>query len=115
MVGRKKRNGNGHATQNFDARLEALMTDLTALQKDVRGLARGAGAYAGEQANGAVHSVQEKIEDVQEKIEDVYEQVEEWANGNVGTLRDSVREQPLAACVLSMSAGALIGALLLRR
>ena len=108
MVARKKSNGNGHATHDLEVRLSALMNDLTALQKDVRGLARGAGDYATEQANGVVHSAQEKLEQT-------YDEVEEWANGNVNSLRDTVREQPLAACVLSMSAGALIGALLLRR
>ena len=108
MVARRKSNGNGHAAHDLEVRLDALMNDLTALQKDVRGLARGAGDYAVEQANGAMHSAQEKFEQARDDVED-------WANGNVDSLRDTVREQPLVSCILSMSAGALLGALLLRR
>jgi hypothetical protein len=45
---------------------------------------------------------------------DTVERVTEWGTDNLDGVREAVRTQPLAACVLSMSAGAIIGALLLR-
>ena len=53
--------------------------------------------------NGAMESASEAVE-----------RVEEWGNENLEPVREAVRTQPLAACMLSMSAGAIIGALLLR-
>jgi ElaB/YqjD/DUF883 family membrane-anchored ribosome-binding protein len=48
-------------------------------------------------------------------VDRLSEEVEEWASENADSARETIRNQPLAACVLSISAGALIGALLLRR
>ena len=49
-----------------------------------------------------------------ESASEAVERVEEWGNENLEPVREAVRTQPLAACMLSMSAGAIIGALLLR-
>ena len=101
---RRKRKNNGSDVQ---ARLTALRSDLDALQKDMRGLVSDVGDVASKEVQGAmggaIHSAQEAVE----KLED-------WSNENLDGVRDVVRHQPLAACVLSMSAGAIIGALLLR-
>lgn len=93
-----------NSANGVEARLAALRTDLDALQKNLRGLvsdAKGlasdgmseAGAFAGDAA----------------------ERAQELAYDSVDSLRTSVRKQPLVACAISMSAGALIGAWLLRR
>ena len=42
-------------------------------------------------------------------------EVETWTNDNLDSARESVRAQPLAAIALSMGAGALVGAIFLRR
>jgi len=105
MLRRKpKNNSNGSEVQ---ARLNALRSDLDALQKDMRGLMSDVGDVASKEVQGAmggaIHSAQEAAE-----------RLEDWGTENLDGVRDAVRTQPLAACVLSMSAGALIGALLLR-
>jgi len=53
--------------------------------------------------NGAIETASEAVD-----------RVGEWGNENLDGVRTAVRTQPLAACMLSMSAGAIIGALLLR-
>ncbi|HXJ03197.1 MAG TPA: hypothetical protein VNH44_18400 [Micropepsaceae bacterium] len=99
---RKRKNGhngahlNGRNGANVQARLTSLREDLDALQHDIGGLVTDVGDVASEQASEAV------------------ERVSEWSNENLDGVRQAVRTQPLAACVLSMSAGAIIGALLLR-
>ncbi len=101
---KRKNNSNGSEVQS---RLNALRADLDALQKDMRGLVGEVGDVASKEVQGAmggaIHSAQEAVE-----------RLEDWGNENLDGVRDVVRTQPLAACVLSMSAGALIGALLLR-
>jgi ElaB/YqjD/DUF883 family membrane-anchored ribosome-binding protein len=96
-------NGNG-----VEARLEALKADLDALQDDMRGLLTDVKGVA---SNG----VTEAMQTARTAASEAAERVEDWANDNADSVRAAVRKQPLAACALSMSAGALIGALLLRR
>jgi ElaB/YqjD/DUF883 family membrane-anchored ribosome-binding protein len=105
MARRKKSNGNGH---DLAARLDSLRNDLSSLQKDLRGLLTDAGGAANEQVHDAVKGALSQVEDVAERIE-------EWGNDSLDSVRDVVRSQPLAAVAISMSAGALLGALFLRR
>jgi ElaB/YqjD/DUF883 family membrane-anchored ribosome-binding protein len=104
-MSRKRKNGsNGHGVQ---ARLNALRDDLDALQEDMRGLVNDAGGAASQQVQGvmteAVHSAQ-----------DMADRVGDWGNDNLDVVRETVRSRPFVACALSVGAGALIGALLLR-
>lgn len=102
---RKRRNGrNGSDVQ---ARLNSLRGDLDALQQDMRGLVNDVGGVASEQVQGAVNGAIELASEAVERVGD-------WSNENLDGVREAVRLQPLAACAISMSAGALIGALLLR-
>ena len=94
MFGRKK---NGY--HQIEERVDALKSDFDSLQKNLRGL-----------ATGAQKAVQERTADLLNS-----DNLEEGTTENVGSLRDMIREQPLASCILSLSAGALIGALMLRR
>lgn len=102
---RKRRNGRNGA--DVQARLTSLRDDLDALQQDMRGLVNDVGGVASEQVQGAVNGA---IDSASEAVE----RVSEWSNENLDGVRQAVRTQPLAACALSMSAGAIIGALLLR-
>ena len=104
MLRRRRKNSNGSEVQ---ARLSAVRSDLDTLQKDVRGLVSEVGGVASREVQGAMGGA---INSAQEAVE----RLEDWSNDNLDGMRDAVRHQPLAACVLSMSAGALIGALLLR-
>lgn len=105
MARRRKTNGHNH---DLEARLDSLRDDLGALQKDLRGLLSDAGSAA----NG---HMQDAVKGALRSVEDVADSIEEWGGDSVESVRDVVRSQPLAAVALSMSAGALIGALFLRR
>lgn len=100
----RRRKSNG---ADLQARLAALREDLDALQQDVRHLANDVGAVAADQVqdamNGAIESASEAID-----------RVGDWGNDNLEGVREVVRAQPLAACAISLGAGAIIGALLLR-
>ena len=102
---RKRKNGNSHS--DVQARLGALRADLDCLQQDMRALVSDVGEAASEQVHGAVNGAMESASEAVERVE-------EWGNENLEPVREAVRTQPLAACMLSMSAGAIIGALLLR-
>ncbi len=93
---------------DFHGKLSALKSDLAALQKDVRGIAGDAGEAATAKMNEALNGAMETVQDMAERVED-------WGADHIVSLREQVREQPLAACALAMGAGALLGALLLRR
>jgi len=90
--------------RNIEARLGALRSDFLALQKDIRGLA----GAASDAASDVVHTTNRAAESA-------LDSASEWTHDNIDSLQDSVRRQPLAAVILFMSAGALIGALLSRR
>ncbi len=66
-------------------------------------------------ANDALAQAMDALKVLQGRAEELKEQVEDWTEDNVGTLRETVREQPILAVAISMSLGALIGALFLRR
>ena len=87
---RKTRNG----------RIDAVRADLDALQKDMRGLVSEVGVVATREVRGAMDGAVERLETL--SIE------------SLAGVRDAVRNQPLKACAISLGAGALIGALLMR-
>ena len=98
---RKRKNGRNGA--DLQARLTSLREDLDLLQQDVRGLVSDVGDVASDKAQTVVDTASDTVD-----------RVTEWGTDNLEGVREAVRTQPLAACVLSMSAGAIIGALLLR-
>jgi len=100
----KKRNG----VKPMDKHIAALREDIEALQDNMKSLVSDAGDAANERVNEAVRATENAAQQVLDDVED-------WASGNVDSLRDRVREQPLMSCILSMGAGALVGALFLRR
>jgi ElaB/YqjD/DUF883 family membrane-anchored ribosome-binding protein len=106
MFMRSKKNGhNGH---DIPARLDSLRAGLDALQEDMRGLINDAGAAAGDQVQGAMTSAVKATQGAVERVE-------ELGNKSLDGMRKTVRGRPLAACALSIGAGALLGALFLRR
>jgi len=95
---RRKRKTRTVKTSNtmMQSRFNSLRADFDALQSDVRGLASDVGDAATSQ------------------VQDTMDRVTEWSSENLNGVRVAVKSQPLAACMLSMSAGAIIGAWLLR-
>jgi ElaB/YqjD/DUF883 family membrane-anchored ribosome-binding protein len=109
MSRKRKTVQNGRKTQlaAAQARVKSLRSDLGTLQDDVKKLVNDAGAAASNGMQGAVTGALKTAQDAVERVED-------WGAENIGEARDAVRSQPLAALALSMGAGAIIGALLLR-
>jgi ElaB/YqjD/DUF883 family membrane-anchored ribosome-binding protein len=135
------RKGKAKGAQHVGERIAALKDDIDAIQDDMKGLAgsavevaqenserarsfaagilSGARSRAGDGATAARRYTQKRLskalQDAEDVVDRLSDEVEGWAGENADSARETIRNQPLAACVLSMSAGALIGALLLRR
>jgi ElaB/YqjD/DUF883 family membrane-anchored ribosome-binding protein len=90
--------------EQVENRLSALRQDLEALQQDMRGLGEGVGEAA-----------QERLREALKATENLAAQMDEWTSENLDSLKETIREQPLAACAISLGIGALLGALILRR
>jgi ElaB/YqjD/DUF883 family membrane-anchored ribosome-binding protein len=106
------------APKNLDARLGALRSDIDALQDDVKGLATDSGEIANDRAKLAIRAAEAVAERAyrlaQESATQAVDDVESWANENLDTARDSIREQPISALLVSLGIGAILGAILLR-
>ncbi len=102
---RKRSNGSIH----LERKLSALQDDLNRLQRDLRGLAAAGGEIAGERMNDALESASDSARAAAGRAVD---QFETWTNGNLDPVRNRVRSQPLGSVLLSVGAGALVGALL---
>lgn len=86
--------------KKVEAQLEALQSDLNDLQKDARALAGHVGRTASEAIDAAGVA---------------YNGAQKWTNRNMHSMRGTVRNQPLTAVLVSLGAGAVLGALFLRR
>ena len=102
---RRRRGG----ADQLEKKLSSLQSDLARLQEDLRGLASAGGSIAGETMSDAFDSAQAGARAAAGKVA---EQLESWTNGNLEPVRYQVRSQPLASVLLSVGAGALVGALL---
>jgi len=115
MADRKKRVRSG----DIENRLEALRSDLDALQTDVKGLVGDAGVAADERISTAIHSAEDVANRAMRLAQDATNQaidgVEHWTSDNLDTVRSSIRKQPLYAVGISMGLGAVVGAVLSRR
>ena len=107
MAARRKRSNAGN-DYDLQGKLDALRADLEALQSDMRELAGDVSGAASERMNAALNEAMTSVQDMADRVED-------WSTDNLETLRDQVREQPLASVMLSVGVGALLGAILLRR
>ncbi len=108
---------NGPGT--MDARVGALRSERETLEADMK-------VIAGDVENSVdsrVHLAIRKAEDVahgayrlaEESVAHVAGDVKKLAGGNLDSARRSVRTRPIAALALSIGAGALIGAIFMRR
>jgi ElaB/YqjD/DUF883 family membrane-anchored ribosome-binding protein len=105
MIMRRKKNG--HKGDDVSARLKSMRSDLDALQENMRGLLNDVGDAAGDQVQGAMRNAAQSAHGAVDRVE-------EWGNESLDGMRKTVRGRPLAACALSVGAGALLGAILLR-
>jgi ElaB/YqjD/DUF883 family membrane-anchored ribosome-binding protein len=105
MFSRRKKNG--HNRRDISARLNSMRSDLDALQENMRGLLNDVGGAAGDQVQGAMRNAAQSAHGAVDRVE-------EWGNESLEDMRKTVRGRPLASCALSIGAGALLGAILLR-
>jgi ElaB/YqjD/DUF883 family membrane-anchored ribosome-binding protein len=105
MIIRRKKNGD--KGDDVSTRLESMRSELDALREDMRGLLNDVGDAVGGQVQGAMESASESVQGAVDHFE-------EWSNESLHGMRKTVRERPLAACALSVGAGALLGAIFLR-
>jgi ElaB/YqjD/DUF883 family membrane-anchored ribosome-binding protein len=105
--------------KTVEARLGILRSDLDALQTEVRNGVGDVGDVAAERAGAVVQSASELAERAFELAEETAKDwagdVEDWKTENLESARESVRTQPLAAIALAVGAGAVLGAIFLRR
>jgi ElaB/YqjD/DUF883 family membrane-anchored ribosome-binding protein len=115
MAARRTKNGSKAA----DAKLGALRSDFAAIQSDLKKVAIDGEGLAQEQARAALRAAEGVAERAlrlaEETAMDWADEVETWTNDNLDSARESVRAQPLSAMLLSLGAGALLGAIFLRR
>ena len=107
MVQRTRRK----TAKDIDKRLDALRSDLDALQDDTKGLATDA---AGVAARAAESLATRALRLAEETASGMASDAEAWTNDNLDGARERVREQPLAALLVSLGIGAILGALVLR-
>lgn len=103
---RRRSNGSSH----LERKLSALQDDLSRLQRDLRGIAAAGGEIAGEHVADVVESAGAGAKALADRA---VGQLEDWTDGNLDPVRTQVRSQPLASVLLSVGAGALVGALLI--
>ena len=70
---------------------------------------------AAEARRCAASSPNPELREALRATEGLTAQAEDWTNENLGSLREIVREQPVAACLVSAGIGAILGLLLFRR
>jgi len=100
-------------------KLSALRADLDALQDDMKNVVGDVGNVASGAAQAAVASAREMAERAyrlaHEARDTVTDEFEEWSDENLESMRDQVRSKPMAAVAVSLLAGLIVGAILLRR
>ncbi len=103
-------------TKRLDSRLGTLRSELETLESDMKNFAGDVEGVA----DSRVHQALRKAENIahrayryaEESSAHVAHDVENWADDNLDGARKSIRAQPLSALVISVGAGALIGAIL---
>lgn len=95
---------NGHAREALKSRATDVMDDFAELRKDVNKLA--------EAANKAARA---EVRNASKRLEVFGRGVRSGAEDRVSYVTDKVRERPAVAIGVSLSAGLLLGMLLVRR
>ena len=85
-----------------------MRADVEALQENMRGLLNDVSGAAGDQVQGVMTNAVKAAQGAVGRIE-------ELRHESVDGMRKTVRGRPFVACALSIGAGALLGALFLRR
>jgi ElaB/YqjD/DUF883 family membrane-anchored ribosome-binding protein len=86
-------------SKNAKRKVRAMRSDFDAWQKDMR---------------GTMNDIGEATREARHAMGGAIDRFESWGEDNLPGVAEAVRSQPFKACALSLGAGALIGALLLR-
>ena len=119
MAQLKRKTAVKRGVANIDTRLSLLRADLDSLQEHATGVVGDVGNVANDGAQAAIEAARNIAERAyrlaEEAATSITDDVQEWASDNLGSARESVREQPLAAMAVAMGVGAFLGATLFRR
>ncbi len=105
-------------TKGFDAKLDALRSDIDALKNDTKSIVSEGQDIAQDRARAAMRTAEDVAERAyrlaEETTTDLADDAEMWTNDNLKSARERVQRQPISAMFLSLGVGALLGALLRR-
>lgn len=105
-------------TKGFDAKLDALRSDIDALKNDTASLVADGQVIAHDRARAAMRTAEDVAERAyrlaEETTTDLADDAETWTSDNLKSARESVRRQPFSAMFLFLGIGALLGAFLRR-
>jgi len=105
-------------TKGFDAKLDALRTDIDALKNDTKSIVSDGQDIAQDRARAAMRTAEDVAERAfrlaEETTTDLADDTETWTNDNLKSARERVQRQPFSAMFLSLGVGALLGAFLRR-
>jgi ElaB/YqjD/DUF883 family membrane-anchored ribosome-binding protein len=102
------------STKSFDAKLDALRTDIDALKNDTKSLVSEGEDIAHDRARAAMRTAEDVAERAyrlaEETTTDLADDVEIWTNDNLKSARERVQRQPISAMFVSLGLGVLVGA-----
>ena len=105
-------------TKGFDAKLDALRSDIDALKNDTASLVADGQEIAHDRARSAMRTAENVAERAyrlaEETATDLGEEAETWTNDNLKSARERVQRQPISAMFLSLGVGVVLGALFRR-
>jgi ElaB/YqjD/DUF883 family membrane-anchored ribosome-binding protein len=106
------------ATKGFDAKLDALRSDIDALKNDTKSIVSEGQDIAHDRARAAMRTAEDVAERAyrlaEETTTDLADDVETWTNDNLKLAQERVRRQPISAMFFSLGIGFLLGALFRR-
>ena len=101
--------GRERSEARLEKRISALRDDLRSLQRDLRGVTEAAGEHATSRFADLVDDASERTRSAASRAAD---QLGDWTEESLSPVRERVKSQPLRSVLLSIGAGALIGAIL---
>jgi len=106
---------NGSARAALRARVSDLVDDLEELREDAAKLADAVGNAAKAEVREAQSRVQDFRDDVEKRVRSRVREGERYVRGGVGSVRTSVREQPIQMLGVALGAGVVLGLLMSAR
>jgi ElaB/YqjD/DUF883 family membrane-anchored ribosome-binding protein len=102
-------------TNNENAALEDVRRDMAALKRDLAALREDSGKYMSGAVQNRARSARRQAESMLDSTRDVAEDVADRAATGYDVACDYVRQNPMAAVLVAMGVGAVVGKLFSRK